>query len=298
MITGTNLVKDIKKTISDALIPLYGDREANSIGELLLEERFGIKNLDLAIKPDIRLTESEIVQLHKDIIKLTAGNPVQYVLGYSTFLGLRLKVNPSVLIPRPETEEMALIAINILKNLQNPRVLDIGTGSGALAIAIKSAIPSAKVMALDNSIDALKVASENALGNNTNVHFFLHDILKDNLKLNEKPNCVISNPPYIPVSEIIHIPVNVKYYEPANALFVQDDDPVLFYKKIGEESYCLLDEGGWLIVETHPTFTAKVVDLFDYLGFTSVKKHFDINGKTRFVTAKKIKKKKKLHVFF
>jgi release factor glutamine methyltransferase len=223
----------------------------------------------------------EVVKL--DIQRLLAGTPVQYVTGHELFNGRFFKVTPDVLIPRPETEEMVQLVSSQIST--NPiAILDLCTGSGCIAISLALEFPDAAVWATDVSVKALDVARENAKIFNVEVHFIESDLLANKPPIeNLQFDLVISNPPYIPNGEIHITDPNVKDFEPHLALFVDGDDPLLFYRRIAEESSRLLKDGGICMVEINRKFGMDVLTIFDQVGFENTRLLKDISGNERFV---------------
>jgi release factor glutamine methyltransferase len=215
---------------------------------------------------------------------LLQHKPIQYVLGETWFYNMKLKINEHVLIPRPETEELVQLLLNE-SSYGTVKVLDIGTGSGCIAVAVKKNMPDAIVTAIDVSDDALLVAKENAANQNTEIQFLQVDFLDEKQWTTlPKFDIIISNPPYIPVNEKEQLDINVTAFEPHQALFVPDNSPLLFYKKIAEFASTHLNPSGKIFMETHEDFASQTASLFlqDYKQVT-VKK--DIFGKERMVVA-------------
>jgi release factor glutamine methyltransferase len=288
MIGTTNRARDVMMEAERRILPLFGSPEAGAIIASLFIDRFSISRVDLVMNPDLRLTESQIVQVYKDLQKLSGGMPLQYVTGKARFLDNSMFVDSRVLIPRPETEELVMICCKWLESKASPVVLDIGTGSGAIAVAIKKRIPGSQVFALDNSEEILEVARHNALINNAVIHFFKADVLSgvaDAFRM--APLCIVSNPPYIPASRRSALDVNVRDFEPSSALFVPDEDPLLFFRAIGLLSRDILQKDGMLIVETDHIYNEEVADLFASIGLKEVTSLQDLSGKPRFVKALK-----------
>lgn len=285
MIAKTNLVRDIIDVARERLLLVYDEQEAASIVRTLMEERFGISRVDISLQPKMVLTESQIVQVHKDLKKLLDGIPVQYILGYSYFMGIKLFVNKDVLIPRPETEELVNELLSIISEIPNPKIIDIGTGSGAIAIALKRNRPDSTVYATDISKGALEAAEKNAKDLLCEIKFIQHDILTSNPPIRTKVDVIISNPPYIPRSEAIKMHVNVINHEPETALFVDDADPLLFYRQIGESGKIMLQENGVVVFETHHLYAQDVKQLIESMNYRNVTIKRDIHGKPRIVIA-------------
>jgi release factor glutamine methyltransferase len=285
MIASTNKVRDIIRAAIARITPELGEREASAVMQRLMEDKYGITRMAVALDPAMALSESQIVSLHKDLQKLEAGMPVQYIIGFTWFSGLRFSVAPDVLIPRPETQELIEIAANLLQNHPAPKVIDIGTGSGAIAISIKNLLPAAKVVATDFSKTALELARKNAHLLGLEVTFLQHDILKDPWPFGDQPDCIISNPPYIPVGERNGMQKQVKDYEPIHALFVEDTDPLLFYRKIGETGLEHMNPGAFLLFEIHSLLAFETAELIQKQGYINVEIHQDLHGKPRFLKA-------------
>jgi len=227
----------------------------------------------------------------RDLEALSRGYPIQYITGKTIFYGLELHVNPDVLIPRPETEELVEHIIYSIFNIQYSKIkiLDIGTGTGAMAIALAKNIKNATVYATDVSEKALITAQKNADENNVQITFFHHNILKDDLALlPDNVDIIVSNPPYIPQSEIKYLHKNVVDYEPKTALFVPDENPLIFYDAIAQVAKKILREGGSLYLETYERFHAELSAMLAERDFKEIELWNDINGKPRFVSCKKL----------
>lgn len=288
MLAKTNRVLDISAEAKKKLRDQYGEREADHIIDLLIEERFDINRIYLALNPETTLNESQIVTLHKDIQKLLKGIPVQYIIGHTIFMDHKIVLSPDVLIPRPETEELVEAALKELKKTVAPVIFDIGTGSGAIAIALKYRLPSAEVYATDFCEKALNIAEKNANINDVDIHFFIHDILKDSTLLFRESNLIISNPPYIPISESVIMKDHVKNCEPYHALFVHDNDPLIFYKAMVAFASSKLKPGGSVCMELHEKYAEKVHCLFkDNESYEQIDIIKDIHNKPRIVIASK-----------
>jgi release factor glutamine methyltransferase len=259
--------------------------EAATITAIIFESFAGISRSDLIKDPEKLLDPELAIQLENSLAELKLKKPVQYVTGEAWFCKMKLKVTPAVLIPRPETEELAEAAISFLHGFSSPKVLDIGTGSGCIPIAIKKTIPGAIVTAVDISPEALQVATENAIAEKTNMMFrqmnFLDESSWPELDVYD---VIISNPPYIPVSEMAEMDNNVTDYEPHTALFVADEQPLVFYEKIAGFGKDHLKENGRIIVEIHEQFSREVAALFNVNGYRVMTKN-DFYGKQRMVIA-------------
>lgn len=269
--------KSLKSKAVEKLKGIYDDQEASNIISLLMEVRIGKG----ALRSDRLLDVHEINLLEHDIARLATSEPIHYVLERAWFHDLQLKVNPSVLIPRPETEELVMWILedNAGKAAQ---ILDLGTGSGAIAIMLAHRLPQSVIWASDISESALATAAENAAANNCSVHFLHDDILRSRLQ-GRLPglDIIVSNPPYIPAQEAAMMHANVLQWEPHNALFVPDEDPLVFYKAILEISPSLLKPHGILYFEIHEQMDTKLFDLVDTRVWKQPDFRRDLQGKKR-----------------
>lgn len=279
---------NIYRDIRDVLIREYDAGEASAIAFLLLEEVAGMSRSQ-ALMGDDSPQRDELLRMAEHIAK---GEPVQYVVGKAEFYGLTFHVEPGVLIPRPETEE--LVDAVELQNAQNARVVDIGTGSGCIAISLSKKFPDAKVEGWDISNDALRIAKGNAELNESNVSFHKVDVLSvspsEALSLAEgrRVDVIVSNPPYICDKEKSDMERNVLDHEPHLALFVPDEDPLLFYRKIAELGVEILSTGGRLYFEINRAYGRETVLLLEGLGYSNVQLVQDQFGNDRMVCAIKM----------
>jgi release factor glutamine methyltransferase len=261
-------------------LTLDDPEEVHAIALTLMEKYFGVTLTDILSEKKI-----EFKDLTEIIGRLNQHEPLQYILGEAQFFGRNFIVNPSVLIPRPETE---LLVLEVLKmKLNAPTILDIGTGSGCIAITLNLEILNSKVFAIDISQNALDTASANSKKLRANVSFVCLDFLNNSLQL-EPVDLIVSNPPYVTNLEKQSMKSNVINYEPHQALFVSDQDPLIFYKAIASKSKNLLNASGEVFVEVNEAFGKDVKDLFESYGFKEVKIIKDLDGKDRIVTAQKI----------
>ncbi len=277
----------ILRQITSRIEPLYGEREAASIARIVVSERTNLTISQLLAGPE---REVQISDLDNLIEQLACGRPLQYVLGWEEFSALRFEVGEGVLIPRPETEELVLRVVSSLKELSksNPKVLDVGCGSGCIAISTKNLYPEAEVTALDISTEALDIAHRNAQRLAPEVRVIRGDALNLRESLaGEKFDIIVSNPPYIPQSEEQSMRINVTGYEPHLALFVPDDDPLKFYRAIAHSALEMLNEGGMLWFEAHEEYAQKTLDMILCEGFKQGGVVKDIFDKERMVWASK-----------
>lgn len=296
--SGMKTVSAFIEQAKQELQHLYDESELQQIIFLLLEEVMGFSRTDLQLRSSQELDEKSKESLDDFIRQLKAGRPLQYVLGYAWFSGMKFIVNENVLIPRPETEELVEWIISHHENLNGFRVrnsilnshisaLDIGTGSGCIAVSIKKALPAAAFHAIDISEEALLVAKQNAEAHAAAVNFFQGDILSTDFQkaVGDKFDIIVSNPPYVRKSEMNSMAPQVKDHEPHNALFVQDEDPLIFYSAIADFAKTHLKEGGQLFFEINATLGTEVRNLLLKKGFLNVELKKDISGNFRMVRA-------------
>lgn len=261
------------------LEPLYGNGEARAITDYVLDVCFGLSKADILCGAVDEMTEEKTAELNKIFGRLTEGEPVQYVLGRAEFCGRWFSVRPGVLIPRPETEELCAWITADSKASASPKVLDIGTGSGCIAITLQLDMPESKVTAWDISADALDVARENAQQLGANVNFVKLDAL--NAKPEGEWDVIVSNPPYICEKEKKDMAVNVLEHEPHTALFVPDADPLLFYRAITRLAVQTLSKSGRLYFEINPIYADDTCRMMRAEGMTAVELRSDMFGKQR-----------------
>lgn len=261
------------------LEPLYGNGEARAVTDYVLDVCFGLSKADIMCGAVEEMTAEKTAELRKIFSRLTEGEPVQYVLGRAEFSGRWFNVRPGVLIPRPETEELCAWITADSKASGSPKVLDIGTGSGCIAITLQLNMPESKVTAWDISADALDVARENAQLLGANVNFVRQDAL--NAKPEGEWDVIVSNPPYICEKEKKDMAVNVLEHEPHTALFVPDADPLLFYRAITRLAVQTLSKGGRLYFEINPIYADDTCRMMRAEGMTAVELRSDMYGKQR-----------------
>ena len=269
------------------LTPLHGSAEARAIVYALMEDVFEMSKTDVLLGRFDRLSETEKAQFSEYAKRLTDGEPLQYVVGTAPFGNLRFEVTPATLIPRPETLELVDWVVAEQQDRPSLRLLDIGTGSGCIAISLASRLPQAKVSAWDISADALAVARRNAERNGVAVAFQQVDAL--HVKETETFDCIVSNPPYICEAEKAEMTDSVLLHEPHTALFVPNDDPLRFYRAIAELGVRNLSPGGTLYFEINRAYGAETCKLLRDLGYTNVELRKDFYGNDRMVRARKEK---------
>ena len=293
MKTSSNLVRECRKYYASELETIYGSDEANALIMILLEHYFSLDRVKIAMNPELRLSESELLTLHFAVKELLTNKPVQYIIGETEFCGMRFFVDENVLIPRPETEEMVKkIASCRDKACLVPTgcdILDIGTGSGCIAISLAKLLTDSKVTAVDVSEKALNVARKNAKANEVNVRFILDDILNpQNPELiDNQYDIIVSNPPYVCKSEKSEMRANVLDYEPSSALFVSDNDPLIFYRRILEFAQKALKPGGEVWFEINEKFGEEMKNLCLEKGFKNVEIIKDFRERDRILKGSK-----------
>ncbi len=267
------------------LKPLYGYEEAVAISNMIFEHFAGKTRSDIITAPHSIIEKEKVATLENALLQLKRRVPVQYVIGHAWFAGLSFRVGPAVLIPRPETEELVQEAIHFTRANNKNSLLDIGTGSGCIPISIKKQLPNVSVTAMDISEAALGVAKENALLNHVAIEWIQKDFLQEEeWKALPLYDVIISNPPYIPEAEKKMLDENVTAHEPHLALFVPDNDALVFYEKIAAFAKEHLAAGGSIFMETHEGLANNVAAHFVNNGYNAVVKK-DINGNDRMVIA-------------
>jgi release factor glutamine methyltransferase len=293
------LLKNYKTTFLQELSSLYEEQEIDSFFYIILEKLHGFKRIDLALNPQTVIDGAHLKQWKNIVSELKKQRPIQYILGETTFYGLSFLVNENTLIPRPETEELVELIIESTNyELRNTKlkVLDIGTGSGCIAISLAKHLTTSEVFAIDVSEKALAVAKKNSELNDVKVNYINFDILKindlkelatHNLQLATKFDVIVSNPPYVRNLEKSEIKPNVLEYEPHLALFVEDTDPLLFYRKIAELAHKNLNPNGKLYFEINQYLGNETIKLLEDFGFRNVELKKDIYGNDRMISCEK-----------
>jgi release factor glutamine methyltransferase len=269
-------------------ITLHESREEiESMAYLVFEHCFQLSRTDLMVNKPVA-PEIYHQKLNDIVERINRHEPVQYILGEAEFFGRSFKVNASVLIPRPETEELVREVLDLIPEKHSPtfRILDIGTGSGCIPVTIKLERPFSEVLAIDISEHALQVARENSVRLRAEVQFIKHDVLSEEFPFQEL-NGIVSNPPYIAFSEKVQMNRNVLDFEPHLALFVNDQNPLLFYESIARHAFKNLRPAGFLAVEINERFGKDVAFLFSHVGFQKISIIKDVSGKDRIVKALK-----------
>jgi release factor glutamine methyltransferase len=284
-------IKDVSERFKQELSSLYQLKEIESVNSLILNDLLNISKAKIKAFPELEITPGQTGQLENILNELKTGRPVQYVLGHTEFYGLPFTVNPSVLIPRPETEELVQWVLETVKQSPKPvrNILDIGTGSGCIAITLKKYLPHVKVSALDISSAALETAEQNAELNKAEVQFIEFNILDYN-KINylSEFDLIVSNPPYVTPGDKELMHTNVTGFEPHTALFVPQDDPLLFYNAIADAAVQKLTNGGFLFFEINESYGEQTVQLLKDKLFKNIKLRKDLSGRDRMLKAEYI----------
>lgn len=279
-------LKSIHDQYREQLEEIYPLQEIDSIFAIVVEHNLGMSRADRVL----HATESIEVEKQNELLsildRLKKEEPIQYILGKTEFYGLELAVNPHVLIPRPETEELVRWILDSVEN-KAPMILDFGTGSGCIALAVKKELPQAGVVGVDKSPVALQLANKNAKTLKLNVDFEILDILGNSLSIEGKFDIMVSNPPYVRYSERVHMKSNVLKYEPEMALFVDDTDPLVFYRRIAELGKDYLSKDGLLFFEINEVYGQEILELLRDKCYTEIELRKDLNGKDRMIKARK-----------
>ena len=268
-------LQQFKKQFFSELSELFPETELQSFFNLLTKFKLHLNRIEVALKPEFEINDEDLIYLQNALSELKKQVPIQYIIGETEFYGITFKVNNSVLIPRPETEELVNWIVNDYKNESELKILDFGTGSGCIAISLAKFFPKAQIYAVDVSTEALKVAETNALKNNVNINFVEANILDIEI-LEEKYDIIVSNPPYIREKEKELMHQNVINNEPHLALFVKDENPLIFYDKIDDLAIDNLTKNGTLYFEINQYLGDEITLLLEQKGFKNciLKKDF------------------------
>jgi release factor glutamine methyltransferase len=284
-------LKDIQDIFHKELDAIFGANEVTSFFNILISHYLKLNRIALVLEPDLIISKEEEQPLFEALSRLKQEEPIQYIIGETEFFGLPFKVNGYTLIPRPETEELVSFVLQNIKsqklNSKSINILDIGTGTGCIAISLAKNLPNAEVYALDVSVDALKIAKQNAELNKVEVNFIKADILNsstwNSIFENLEFDIIVSNPPYVRILEKIEIKNNVLNHEPHLALFVDDNNPLQFYKAITEFAVNNLKEKGMLFFEINQYLGEEMIDLLEFYHFDKIELKQDIFGNNRMI---------------
>lgn len=275
-------LKDIRQYLSNQLKDIYLQREINALSGILIKTITGIKKLHHLYDPDYVVTEEQSALIRNLCKELETGKPIQYVLGETSFYNCTIKLNNATLIPRPETEEMVDLIINENYGYTG-NIIDIGSGSGCISIALAASLPECSVTGMDISSEAVSIARENAILNRAKARFIEGDMFDFNTADLNKAGIIVSNPPYVLNSEKKFMRSNVIAFEPHTALFVPDSDPLLFYRAILKLSEELLLPSGKLYLEINEMMGKSMSDLLESDKYSGIEILKDINGKDRII---------------
>ena len=283
------LLKDIRQIFREELAPIYSREEVNSIFSILIEHYLHLERFVLALQPGLQISKEQEQPFFEALTSLKQQIPIQYIIGETTFMDMVFEVNPQVLIPRPETEELVrwIIAEHDNTHLdpgQEFNILDIGTGSGCIAISLAKYIKGVSVDAIDLSDEIIGVAKANAKRNKVEVQFLQKDIFEVN-ELARTYDLIVSNPPYVRESEKLQMERNVLDYEPEKALFVNDATPLVYFKKIAELAVNSLKDKGLLFLEINQYLGQETYELLDRSGFKAIELRKDFLGNERMIKA-------------
>lgn len=282
-------LRNFQQLFQTELSGIYPSTEIGSFFSMVIEEYLELQRIDLVTRPDFEVSSEKLMILQEVIDRLKQEEPIQYIIGQTEFYGLPFYVNEHVLIPRPETEELVeFIVQEVSKSrsleISKSKILDIGTGSGCIPIALKKQLPFADISAIDVSKNALDVAKKNAKLNEVDIHFIQKDILNTS-ELDEKYDIIVSNPPYVRELEKDEMNTNVLQHEPELALFVEDHDPLIFYRKIAQLAKAHLKEDGVLFFEINQYLGKEMLELLRLFGFQEVLLKQDLFGNDRMIKA-------------
>ena len=279
-------IKDVFAIFKQSLVRLYGTNEIEAITLMVINEITNLSKAQIKAFPEKEIATADNGKLNNILQRLQTGEPIQYILGHTEFYGLPFKVNPSVLIPRPETEELVEWILNTVgtSQLTTSNILDIGTGSGCIAISLKKNLPRATVSAIDISTKALEKAKQNADLNNVKIDFIHADILniKSEIEI-PKSDIIVSNPPYVTQHDKTQMHTNVTDFEPHTALFVPEDDPLLFYNAIADYALNNLSTNGLLFFEINENLGKQTVELLNSKHFKNIELRKDMSGRDRMI---------------
>ncbi|MCR5445407.1 MAG: peptide chain release factor N(5)-glutamine methyltransferase [Bacteroidales bacterium] len=281
----SNRVRDIVALFHEELDDQYGAAEVGVFVEMLCEAFLGWDKVRLMTSREQTIDQSDLLRFHWALEDLKQSRPIQHIIGYTDFCGCCIAVSPDVLIPRPETEELVNWILHTFHfPLSTFHLLDLCTGSGCIAIALKKAFPTADVTAVDISPKALEMARQNAQNNSVEVRFVQADVLNGVDGLSGSYGLIVSNPPYVCDSERAQMQRNVLDYDPALALFVPDDDPLRFYRAIAAMAREHLSQDGMLVVEINEALAEETSAVFEAAGLAA-ETHMDFRGKPRWISA-------------
>lgn len=290
MFVQANTLKEIRTYFKQELGNQFSDNELKIIVKTLYKKRFGGDDTSFMFAQDDRLSESDLLYFHHALKRIRNQEPFQYVIGETEFYGLLLRIDHRALIPRPETEELVDWILNTASRNDSLQIADFCAGSGCIALALKSQLTHAKVFAVELSSEALALCAENKALTEQEIDLMQADVLlpMDVNLFDAKLDLIVSNPPYIPVRDKAMMAANVLDFEPEMALFVSDDDPLIFYSEIIANATRLLKENGWIYFEIHEDLGDEVKALFEAQQFVNIELRKDLQGRDRMVRAQMV----------
>ena len=288
MFVQSNTIRATQSYVKTKLGESFSETEIRKIFKVIICNRLGWSDTDFILNQESRLSESDLLFVRSVINRILKGEPFQYILGETDFFGLTFFCSPSVLIPRPETEELVQLILNSVDNSTSLKIADLCTGSGCIGVSLASHLPQASILLTDVSKEALELARKSARRNHVNVEFLNHNILKDDSFIDFQSNSFdvfVSNPPYIPLVDKAQMKMHVLEYEPHLALFVENDNALIFYQFIAENARKKLKTNGFLFFEINPDYSNELLTLLDDLGFVNIELMKDLQGRYRMVKA-------------
>lgn len=273
---------DIRKFFSGELSPIYPSAEIDSIFNIIIRTLFNKGRLHHSLEPGMIISAESSERVSDIILQLKTGRPIQYILGETIFYNCKITVNENVLIPRQETEELVDLIIKENTGFKG-RIIDFGTGSGCIPVALGKHMTNAAFTALDISEKAIETAKINAARNNVEIDFLHADILNPDFNMLQQAQIIVSNPPYVRESEKIHMHINILGFEPHSALFVTDDDPLIFYREILRLSSRILEPSGKIYFEINEAMGNSLSGMMKSFGFNDVCILKDLNNKERII---------------
>lgn len=290
MFVKGNSFADLKSYFYERLSSKFSENELKLMLRAFVAERLGVEEQSLIGMDNLKFSESDLLYFHNCQKRLNANEPFQYILGNTWFCDLKLKTDHRALIPRPETEELVMWVVESIREREFPKILDVCSGSGCIALSLKHKLPDSSIWALELSTDAVELINENCKITSNDVIVIKGDALVAetyDLFDDESMDCWVSNPPYIPDGDKSFMEQNVLDFEPHMALFVDDNDSLVFYRKIALEAYKKLEPGGYLFFEIHEELSNGVSDILSHVGFVNIDLRKDLQGKYRMIKASK-----------
>ena len=289
MFVVSNTAESVKSYFIERLSKQFSEREIAFFFKESIKKRLKISDTEMILQKEIRFSESDLLFFRSVVKRLQNNEPFQYIIGETFFYELLIRCDERALIPRPETEELVDWIVHSVDKNQELKLLDVCTGSGCIALALKSILKSSAISATDISLDAIALAKKNALLLGLEVTFLQDNALIDESDLfeNDSLNIIVSNPPYIPMKDKVAMEKNVLDFEPHLALFVADESPLVFYKAIAEKAKRLLKTNGLLFFELHENYAIETKTLVESFGFEEVEIKLGLQGKNRMLKAKK-----------